>query len=155
MNRNDRKTPNKKKKFQYIINEWGADLQSEHERFLVEKHFKCPVILFDYPAKIKAFYMRLNDDEKTVAAMDVLAPGIGEIIGGSQREERLDVLDRRLIEGRLDPAHYGWYRDLRRYGTVPHAGFGLGFERTVSYITGLSNVRDVIPFPRTPGNARY
>ena len=141
-------------KFDYAV-KWGMDLQSEHERFLAEKYVKGPLVLMNYPKEIKAFYMRLNDDEKTVAAMDVLAPGIGEIIGGSQREERLDVLDRRLIEGRLDPAHYGWYRDLRRYGTVPHAGFGLGFERTVSYITGLSNVRDVIPFPRTPGNARY
>ena len=140
-------------KFDYAV-KWGMDLQSEHERFLAEKYVKGPLVLMNYPKEIKAFYMRLNDDEKTVAAMDVLAPGIGEIIGGSQREERLDVLDRRLIEGRLDPAHYGWYRDLRRYGTVPHAGFGLGFERTVSYITGLSNVRDVIPFPRTPGNAR-
>ena len=141
-------------KFDYAV-KCGMDLQSEHERFLAEKYVKGPLVLMNYPKEIKAFYMRLNDDEKTVAAMDVLAPGIGEIIGGSQREERLDVLDRRLIEGRLDPAHYGWYRDLRRYGTVPHAGFGLGFERTVSYITGLSNVRDVIPFPRTPGNARY
>jgi asparaginyl-tRNA synthetase len=113
------------------------------------------VILMNYPKEIKAFYMRLNDDEKTVAAMDVLAPGIGEIIGGSQREERLDVLDARMQASGLDPAHYSWYRDLRRYGTVPHAGFGLGFERTISYVTGLSNVRDVIPFPRTPGHARY
>ena len=145
---------NSGQKFDYAV-KWGMDLQSEHERFLAEKYVKGPLVLMNYPKEIKAFYMRLNDDEKTVAAMDVLAPGIGEIIGGSQREERLDVLDRRLIEGRLDPAHYGWYRDLRRYGTVPHAGFGLGFERTVSYITGLSNVRDVIPFPRTPGNARY
>ena len=141
-------------KFDYAV-KWGMDLQSEHERFLAEKYVKGPLVLMNYPKEIKAFYMRLNDDEKTVAAMDVLAPGIGEIIGGSQREERLDVLDRRLIEGRLDPAHYGWYRDLRRYGTVPHAGFGLGFERTVSYITGLSNVRDVIPFPRTPGNLEF
>ena len=141
-------------KFDYPV-KWGMDLQSEHERFLAEKYVKGPLVLMNYPKEIKAFYMRLNDDEKTVAAMDVLAPGIGEIIGGSQREERLDVLDRRMIEGHLDPAHYGWYRDLRRYGTVPHAGFGLGFERTVSYITGLANVRDVIPFPRTPGNARY
>ena len=141
-------------KFDYPV-KWGMDLQSEHERFLAEKYVKGPLVLMNYPKEIKAFYMRLNDDDKTVAAMDVLAPGIGEIIGGSQREERLDVLDRRMIEGHLDPAHYGWYRDLRRYGTVPHAGFGLGFERTVSYITGLANVRDVIPFPRTPGNARY
>ena len=141
-------------KFDYPA-KWGMDLQSEHERFLAEKYVKGPLVLMNYPKEIKAFYMRLNDDDKTVAAMDVLAPGIGEIIGGSQREERLDVLDRRMIEGHLDPAHYGWYRDLRRYGTVPHAGFGLGFERTVSYITGLANVRDVIPFPRTPWNARY
>ena len=141
-------------KFDYPA-KWGMDLQSEHERFLAEKYVKGPLVLMNYPKEIKALYMRLNDDDKTVAAMDVLAPGIGEIIGGSQREERLDVLDRRMIEGHLDPAHYGWYRDLRRYGTVPHAGFGLGFERTVSYITGLANVRDVIPFPRTPGNARY
>ena len=141
-------------KFDYPV-KWGTDLQSEHERYLAEKHVKGPLVLMNYPKEIKAFYMRLNDDGKTVAAMDVLAPGIGEIIGGSQREERLDVLDRRMLEVGLDPAHYSWYRDLRRYGTVPHAGFGLGFERTISYITGLSNVRDVIPFPRTPGNARY
>lgn len=140
--------------FAYPVH-WGADLQSEHERYLAEKYVKGPVVLMNYPKEIKAFYMRLNDDGKTVAAMDVLAPGIGEIIGGSQREERLDVLDARMAESGLDPAHYGWYRDLRRYGTVPHAGFGLGFERTISYITGLANVRDVIPFPRTPGNARY
>ena len=141
-------------KFEYPV-KWGMDLQSEHERFLAESHVKGPLVLMNYPKEIKAFYMRLNNDEKTVAAMDVLAPGIGEIIGGSQREERLDVLDSRMLEGGLDPAHYGWYRDLRRYGTVPHAGFGLGFERTISYITGLANVRDVIPFPRTPGNAKY
>jgi len=143
-----------KEKFAYPV-KWGIDLQSEHERFIAEKHVNGPTVLMNYPKEIKAFYMRLSDDEKTVAAMDVLAPGIGEIIGGSQREERLEVLDRRMLEVGLDPAHYSWYRDLRRYGTVPHAGFGLGFERTVSYITGLSNVRDVIPFPRTPGNARY
>ena len=143
-----------KEKFDYPVH-WGMDLQSEHERFLAEKHVKGPLVLMNYPKEIKAFYMRLNDDEKTVAAMDVLAPGIGEIIGGSQREERLDVLDRRMIECGLDPAHYSWYRDLRRYGTVPHAGFGRGFERTVSYITGLANVRDVIPFPRTSGHAKY
>ncbi len=143
-----------KEKFDYPV-KWGTDLQSEHERYLAEKHVKGPLVLMNYPKEIKAFYMRLNDDGKTVAAMDVLAPGIGEIIGGSQREERLDVLDKRMLEIGLDPAHYGWYRDLRRYGTVPHAGFGLGFERTISYITGLANVRDVIPFPRTPGNARY
>ncbi len=143
-----------KERFAYPV-KWGTDLQSEHERYLAEKYVKGPVVLMNYPKEIKAFYMRLNDDGKTVAAMDVLAPGIGEIIGGSQREERLDVLDARMSEIGLDPAHYGWYRDLRRYGTTPHAGFGLGFERTISYITGLANVRDVIPFPRTPGNARY
>src|SRR5512137_1557008 len=143
-----------KHKFEYPVS-WGIDLQSEHERYLSEKHVGRPVILMNYPKAIKAFYMRQNEDGRTVAAMDVLAPGIGEIIGGSQREERLDVLDARMVEVGLDPAHYGWYRDLRRYGTVPHAGFGLGFERTIAYVTGLSNVRDVIPFPRTPGNARY
>jgi asparaginyl-tRNA synthetase len=143
-----------KTKFDYPV-KWGTDLQSEHERFLAEQHVMGPLVLMNYPKEIKAFYMRLNGDGKTVAAMDVLAPGIGEIIGGSQREERLDVLDARMLEIGLDPAHYGWYRDLRRYGTVPHAGFGLGFERTISYITGLANVRDVIPFPRTPGNAKY
>ena len=143
-----------KQKFEFPVT-WGIDLQSEHERYLAEKHAGKPVILMNYPKQIKAFYMRLNDDGKTVAAMDVLAPGIGEIIGGSQREERLEVLDARLLETGMDREHYGWYRDLRRYGTVPHAGFGLGFERTVAYVTGLSNVRDVIPFPRTPGNARY
>jgi asparaginyl-tRNA synthetase len=143
-----------KQKFEFPV-AWGTDLQSEHERYLTEVHAGKPVILVNYPKQIKAFYMRVNDDDRTVAAMDVLAPGIGEIIGGSQREERLAVLDARMIEARLDPQHYGWYRDLRRYGTVPHAGFGLGFERTVAYATGLANVRDVIPFPRTPGNARY
>ncbi|HEX7558947.1 MAG TPA: asparagine--tRNA ligase [Usitatibacter sp.] len=143
-----------KQKFEFPV-KWGMDLQSEHERFLAEKHVNGPLILMNYPKEIKAFYMRMNDDGKTVAAMDVLAPGIGEIIGGSQREERLDVLDRRIVESGLDLEGYSWYRDLRRYGTVPHAGFGLGFERTVAYVTGLSNVRDVIPFPRTPGNARY
>jgi asparaginyl-tRNA synthetase len=145
---------NAKEKFEFPV-KWGADLQSEHERYLTEKHVKKPVIVMNYPKTIKAFYMRVNDDGKTVAAMDVLAPGIGEIIGGSQREERLDVLDARMAEMNIDREHYGWYRDLRRYGTVPHAGFGLGFERTISYVTGLSNVRDCIPFPRTPGNARY
>ncbi len=143
-----------KQKFEFPV-KWGIDLQSEHERYLAEKHASRPVILMNYPKEIKAFYMRRNDDDKTVAAMDVLAPGIGEIIGGSQREERLDVLDARMAEAGMDKDHYGWYRDLRRYGTVPHAGFGLGFERTVAYVTGLNNVRDVIPFPRTPGNARY
>jgi asparaginyl-tRNA synthetase len=141
-------------RFEFPVS-WGMDLQSEHERYLAETYAKKPVIVMNYPKAIKAFYMRVNDDARTVAAMDVLAPGIGEIIGGSQREERLDVLDARLDEMGLDKAHYGWYRDLRRYGTVPHAGFGLGFERTIAYVTGLSNVRDVIPFPRTPGNARY
>jgi asparaginyl-tRNA synthetase len=143
-----------KEKFEFPI-KWGVDLQSEHERYLTERYAKKPVIVMNYPKGIKAFYMRLNDDAKTVAAMDVLAPGIGEIIGGSQREERLAVLDARLAESGLDKEQYGWYRDLRRYGTVPHAGFGLGFERTVAYVTGLANVRDAIPFPRTPGNAKY
>jgi len=143
-----------KEKFEFPV-KWGIDLQSEHERYLTERHVGKPVIVVNYPKGIKAFYMRLNDDGKTVAAMDVLAPGIGEIIGGSQREERLDVLDARMSESGLDKERYGWYRDLRRYGTVPHAGFGLGFERTVAYVTGLANVRDAIPFPRTPGNAKY
>jgi asparaginyl-tRNA synthetase len=143
-----------KQKFEFPV-KWGVDLQSEHERYLTEQHAKKPVILMNYPKEIKAFYMRGNDDGKTVAAMDVLAPGIGEIIGGSQREERLDRLDARMDEMRIDRAHYGWYRDLRRYGSVPHAGFGLGFERTMAYVTGLANVRDVIPFPRTPGSAHY
>ena len=143
-----------KQKFEFPVRP-GMDLQSEHERYLAEKHVGGPLVLMNYPKEIKAFYMRLNDDGRTVAAMDVLAPGIGEIVGGSQREERLAVLDARMDEAKLDKQHYGWYRDLRRYGTVPHAGFGLGFERTVSYITGLANVRDVIPFPRTPGSARY
>jgi asparaginyl-tRNA synthetase len=143
-----------KEKFEYPVR-WGMDLQSEHERYLAEKHVAGPLVLMNYPKEIKAFYMRANDDGRTVAAMDVLVPGIGEIVGGSQREERLAVLDTRMDEAGLDKNHYGWYRDLRRYGSVPHAGFGLGFERTVSYITGLANVRDVIPFPRTPGNARY
>lgn len=140
------------KKFEFPV-EWGIDMASEHERFLSETHFKAPVVVTDYPRDIKAFYMRLNDDERTVAAMDVLAPGIGEIIGGSQREERLDVLDARMDEALKNTLW--WYRDLRRYGTVPHAGFGLGFERLVAYITGMENVRDVIPFPRTPGNAEF
>jgi len=143
-----------KEKFEFPV-EWGIDLQSEHERHLTERHVGKPVVVMNYPKGIKAFYMRLNDDDRTVAAMDVLAPGIGEIIGGSQREERLDVLDARMDEAGLAREHYGWYRDLRRYGTVPHAGFGLGFERTVAYATGLANVRDAIPFPRTPGNAKY
>ena len=131
------------------------DLQTEHERYLVEELVGRPVVVMNYPKEIKAFYMRLNDDERTVAAMDVLAPGIGEIIGGSQREERLDVLDRRMDQLKLDKQTYCWYRDLRRYGTVPHAGFGLGFERAIQYATGMGNIRDVIPYPRTPGNADF
>lgn len=146
--------PAKKGKFEFPV-EWGIDLQSEHERYLTEKKFGKPVIVMNYPKDIKAFYMRMNDDGKTVAAMDVLAPGIGEIIGGSQREERLDVLDARLDEMGLPQKDYGWYRDLRKYGTVPHAGFGLGFERTILYATGMANIRDVIPFPRTPGHAAF
>ncbi|EDX5006313.1 asparagine--tRNA ligase [Salmonella enterica] len=134
---------------------WGVDLSSEHERYLAEEHFKAPVVVKNYPKEIKAFYMRLNEDGKTVAAMDVLAPGIGEIIGGSQREERLDVLDARMAEMGLNKEDYWWYRDLRRYGTVPHSGFGLGFERLIAYVTGVQNVRDVIPFPRTPRNASF
>ncbi|QDO92986.1 asparagine--tRNA ligase [Formosa sediminum] len=147
--------PNKKKKFKYIINEWGADLQSEHERFLVEKHFKCPVILFDYPANIKAFYMRLNEDGKTVRAMDILFPGIGEIVGGAQREERLEVLKQKMAVLGLDEEELWWYLDLRKYGSAVHSGFGLGFERLVMFATGMSNIRDVIPFPRTPQNAEF
>ena len=144
----------KGQKFEFPV-KWGIDLQSEHERYLTEQYAKKPVIVMNYPKAIKAFYMRANDDGRTVAAMDVLAPGIGEIIGGSQREERLEMLDARMAECGVDREHYAWYRDLRRYGTVPHAGFGLGFERTLAYVTGLANVRDAIPFPRTPGNARY
>ena len=147
--------PNKNKKFNYIIEEWGADLQSEHERYLVEKHFNSPVILFDYPAKIKAFYMRLNDDNKTVRAMDILFPGIGEIVGGSQREERLDVLKEKIAELGIDEEELWWYLDTRRFGTAIHSGFGLGFERLVLFVTGMSNIRDVIPFPRTPQNAEF
>jgi asparaginyl-tRNA synthetase len=146
---------NKKKKFKFLLDNWGSDLQSEHERFLVEKHFKSPVIIYDYPSKIKAFYMRLNDDDKTVRAMDVLFPGIGEIIGGSQREERLDVLKKRMTEMGIDEKELWWYLDLRKYGTVPHSGFGLGFERMVMFCTGMSNIRDVIPYPRTPKNASF
>ena len=145
---------NADKKFEFKP-EWGLDLQTEHERFLTEKHFKAPVIVMNYPTEIKAFYMRLSSDEKTVAALDVLAPGIGEIIGGSQREERLDVLERRMDELGLDKNGYDWYLDLRKYGTVPLAGFGLGFERLVMYVTGMTNIRDVIPFPRTPQNAEF
>lgn len=152
-------TPNKKKKFQYVIDEWGADLQSEHERFLVEKHFKCPVILFDYPAKIKAFYMRLNDHtepgKETVRAMDILFPGIGEIVGGSQREERYEVLLQKMETLGIDPEELWWYLDTRRFGSAVHSGFGLGFERLVLFVTGMTNIRDVIPFPRTPQNAEF
>lgn len=143
-----------KKKFEFPVS-WGLDLKSEHERYLSEEHVGRPVIVMNYPKEIKAFYMRLNDDEKTVAAMDVLAPGIGEIIGGSQREERLDVLDARMLEAGIEPADLAWYRDLRRYGTVPHGGFGLGLERFISYVTGIANVRDVIPFPRVPNSAEF
>ncbi len=145
---------NSGKQFEFPV-KWGIDMQSEHERWLTEEHIGRPVVVMNYPKDIKAFYMRLNDDERTVAAMDVLAPGIGEIIGGSQREERLDVLDRRLDEMNLEKQAYWWYRDLRKYGTVPHAGFGLGLERTMMYATGMQNVRDVIPFPRTPNNAEF
>ena len=151
--------PNKNKKFQYLIEEWGADLQSEHERFLVEKHFKCPVILYDYPAKIKAFYMRLNDNtepgKETVRAMDILFPGIGEIVGGSQREERHDVLVEKMKALGIDEEELWWYLDTRRFGTAVHSGFGLGFERLVLFVTGMTNIRDVIPFPRTPQNAEF
>jgi asparaginyl-tRNA synthetase len=143
-----------KKKFDYAP-QWGIDLQTEHERYLCEEHVGRPVVVMNYPEAIKAFYMRSNPDGRTVAAMDVLAPGIGEIIGGSQREERLDVLDARMRKMGLDPAHYGWYRDLRRYGSVPHAGFGLGFERLLMFVTGVHNIRDVIPFPRTPGHCEF
>ena len=148
-------TPNKKKKFKYIIDSWGADLQSEHERFLVEKHFKKPVILTDYPKDIKSFYMRQNDDGKTVAAMDILFPGIGEIIGGSQREERLDLLEKRMNEMHIPTDELYWYLDTRKFGTAPHAGFGLGFERLVLFVTGMTNIRDVIPFPRAPKTAEF
>jgi len=147
--------PNKKKKFKFLIENWGADLQSEHERFLVEKHFKCPVILFDYPANIKAFYMRLNEDGKTVRAMDILFPGIGEMVGGSQREERLDVLKNKMKVLDIDEKELWWYLDLRKYGTAVHSGFGLGFERLVMFATGMGNIRDVIPYPRTPQNAEF
>ena len=147
--------PNKKKKFNYVIDEWGSDLQSEHERFLVEKEFKCPVIIYDYPAKIKSFYMRLNEDGKTVRAMDILFPGIGEIVGGSQREERLDYLMRKIKDLGIDEKELWWYTDLRKFGTAIHSGFGLGFERLVMFATGMSNIRDVIPFPRTPQNAEF
>ena len=148
-------TPNKKKKFQYLIDHWGVDLQSEHERFLVEKHFKKPVILYNYPKEIKAFYMRQNEDGKTVAAMDVLFPGIGEIIGGSQREERYDNLLKRIQEINLPEKDLWWYLELRKFGSAPHSGFGLGFERLILFVTGMTNIRDVIPFPRFPGNAEF
>jgi len=147
--------PNKKKKFNFIIDEWGADLQSEHERFLVEKHFKKPVIISDYPASIKAFYMKLNDDGKTVKAMDILFPGIGEIVGGSEREERYDVLAQKIKDNNIPNESVWWYLETRKYGTVPHAGFGLGFERLMLFVTGMGNIRDVIPFPRTPKNAEF
>ena len=146
---------NKKKKFNYLIDKWGVDLQSEHERYLVEKHFKKPVILIDYPKEIKSFYMRQNDDGKTVAAMDILFPGIGEIVGGSQREERLDKLETRMDELGIPKDELYWYLDTRRFGSCPHAGFGLGFERLVLFVTGMTNIRDVIPFPRTPKNCEF
>jgi asparaginyl-tRNA synthetase len=148
-------TPNKKKKFQYLVEGWGTDLQSEHERYLVEKHFKKPVILTDYPKEIKAFYMRQNDDGKTVRAMDILFPGIGEIVGGSQREERLEKLEQRMDEMGIPKEELWWYLDTRRFGSCPHAGFGLGFERLVLFVTGMGNIRDVIPFPRFPKNAEF
>ncbi len=147
--------PNKKKKFQFPLDEWGVDFQSEHERYLVEKHFKKPVIVYDYPAAIKAFYMRLNEDGKTVRAMDILFPGIGEIVGGSQREERFDVLKKKIEDFDIPEEEMWWYLDTRRFGTAPHSGFGLGFERLVQFLTGMGNIRDVIPFPRTPGNAEF
>nr|WP_298006578.1 asparagine--tRNA ligase [uncultured Flavobacterium sp.] len=147
--------PNKKKQFNYLIEEWGADLQSEHERFLVEKHFKSPVIVFDYPANIKSFYMRLNEDGKTVRAMDILFPGIGEIVGGSQREERYEVLVEKMKALNIPEEELWWYLDTRKFGTAVHSGFGLGFERLVLFVTGMTNIRDVIPFPRTPGNAEF
>jgi asparaginyl-tRNA synthetase len=140
--------------FEYPVS-WGVDLQAEHERYLTEKHFKSPVILYDYPRRIKPFYMRCNDDGKTVRAMDILVPKVGEIIGGSQREERLDVLGERMAEQGLDAENYWWYLDLRRYGTVPHSGFGLGLERVIQFVTGMANIRDVIAFPRTPGSAEF
>jgi len=148
-------TPNKKKKFQYPVDRWGIDLQSEHERYLVEKHFQKPTILTDYPKEIKAFYMRLNDDGKTVRAMDVLAPGIGEIIGGSQREERHDVLAAKIAEAKIPPESVWWYLEIRKFGTAVHSGFGLGFERFLMFVTGMGNIRDVVPFPRTPKSADF
>ena len=150
-----RSKPNQKKKFKYLINEWGADLQSEHERYLVEKHFKAPVVLFDYPASIKAFYMRLNDDGKTVRAMDILFPSIGEIVGGSQREERHDILKEKVAAVGIPEEELWWYLETRKFGTCVHSGFGLGFERLVQFCTGMGNIRDVIPFPRTPASANF
>ena len=147
--------PNKKGKFKFPLDEWGVDFQSEHERFLVEKYFKCPVVVYNYPSKIKAFYMRMNDDKKTVKAMDILFPGIGEIVGGSQREERIDVLKERIKSLNIDEKELWWYLDLRKFGTVKHSGFGLGLERLILFITGMGNIRDVIPFPRTPKNAEF
>ena len=147
--------PAKKNKFNYPVTGWGMDLQSEHERYLVEKHFGCPVILYDYPAEIKAFYMRLNDDGKTVRAMDVLFPGIGEIVGGSQREERYDMLMEKVRKMGMNEKELWWYLDTRRFGTAPHSGFGLGFERLVQFVTGMGNIRDVIPFPRYPQSAEF
>jgi asparaginyl-tRNA synthetase len=141
-------------KFEFPV-DYGLNLQSEHERWLTEKHFKCPVTVFNYPREIKPFYMRVNDDSKTVTAMDLLVPGIGEIVGGSQREERLDVLEENMRRHNMDPADYEWYLELRRYGTAPHSGFGLGFERMLMFITGIPNIRDVIPFARTPGSAEF
>ena len=146
---------NKKGKFQFPVEAWGCDLQSEHERYLVEKHFESPVVLFDYPAEIKAFYMKLNEDGKTVRAMDVLFPGIGEIIGGSQREEKLSVLKAKMEKMKVDEHELWWYLDTRKFGSVPHAGFGLGLERLVLFVTGMTNIRDVIPFPRTPKTAEF
>ena len=147
--------PNKKKKFKYLISEFGNELQSEHERFLVEKVFKKPVVITDYPKKIKAFYMRLNDDDKTVRAMDILFPGIGEIIGGSQREERLDVLNKNNLDFNIDKEELWWFLETRKFGTCEHSGFGLGLERLVMFVTGMKNIRDVIPFPRTPKNVSF
>jgi asparaginyl-tRNA synthetase len=147
--------PNKQKKFQYLIEKWGADMQSEHERYLVEKYFKKPVIITDYPLEIKAFYMKQNDDGKTVRAMDVLFPQIGEIIGGSQREEEADKLHRRIKEMHIPEETLWWYLETRKFGSVPHSGFGLGFERLMLFVTGMGNIRDVIPFPRTPQNAEF
>src|SRR5690606_34145266 len=147
--------PNKKKKFQFLVEGWGTDLQSEHERYLVENHFKKPVILVDYPKEIKSFYMRLNDDGKTVGAMDILFPGIGEIVGGSQREERYENLTTRMQEMGIHEEDLWWYLETRKFGTAPHSGFGLGFERLVLFVTGMGNIRDVIPFPRFPKSAEF